>query len=796
MIGRVACRSSPITVPLILAVILFFPATLGGKVLSASDIPLFSAPHTSPKGESGPMNGLQSDSANQFEPDGLLVRQALRDGRLPVWSSSISAGRPLLAEQQSAPLFPLTWIDVVFPYWGSLVWIAVLKLVLAALGTFLLARALGLRRGPALLGAITFAFGTYLIVWLMHPHSNIYIVMPWLFLLGRRLCRTRAIVDTAALGVAFGLVDLGGQPESAFLVSLATGTWIVYELLSAQLPRRDLVRGFALAAGAAVLGFAIGAVMLVPFAEALRQSYATSRATPALPVKSLLSVLFPEFWGRPDRAGISAGPSNFAERTLYVGVLPTLLAVAGLTVRRPRGPQLFFCLLAVGSIVLAVSNPIGTLLRDIPGLHEIDANRALIIASFSIAMLAAFGCEQLLDANVAERKRMLLVAIATALLPAIAVFVAHPSRLGDVRLGLSHLVKGGALLSADATASASVIRWFVFAIASVGLLAALARWRAHAPALVAVCIALVGLDLLVMDAGYSPAIPKAQASPPVPPAVTVMRRLTNAGGRVIGIDAMQPNNASRWGLRDARGSGPPVVARTQRLWFALGGTIESGTPGVAPQDPGTARLLDLFGVKAILMPASTRQELRAELAPPLRNDPIAYSGPGGVVIRNPAALPLAFVAYRWQRSPGLDASLLLSAVRTAQQLRDDPVIETDAAPHSAAGGRATPATLVSQSDTSVTFDVDALGPGRVVFLNTYYPGWHAQVDGRGTSIEPADAAFDAVAVGAGRHRVHFYYRPTSVIVGGVISLLALMLAATVVLWTRLRNVALRRGSEA
>jgi len=56
-----------------------------------------------------PQNPLQFDAANVFEPDGLIVRDALRGWRLPVWTSEQSAGQPLLAAQQSAPLFPLTW---------------------------------------------------------------------------------------------------------------------------------------------------------------------------------------------------------------------------------------------------------------------------------------------------------------------------------------------------------------------------------------------------------------------------------------------------------------------------------------------------------------------------------------------------------------------------------------------------------------------------------------------------------------------------------------------------------------
>lgn len=424
----------------ILAVVLFWPASIGGKVLSAGDIPLFSAPFPSQGAAIGPKNGLQFDAANVFEPDGLLVRGALRDARLPVWASQLSNGRPLLAAQQSAPLFPLTWIGVVFPFFSALVWIAVLKIAIAGFGTFLLARALGLRRAPAFVGAIAFGFGTYLVVWLMHPHSNAYVLLPWLFLMAERLCRGGRVRDAAALGGLLGLSYLGGQPESGLIVSLATASWTVYQLWVADILRRDLARRIALAAAAVLLGVAIAAVMLAPLVEALHQSYNTSRAAPPLSLKTALSLFFPDFWGRPDQPGPVFGPSNYTERTVYLGVLPTLLAAAGLFARRPRGPQLFFAALVLAAFAVALHNPVATVARHVPVLDQVNLTRLVILASFGIAMLAAFGCERFLNGTTDERRRMLLAAALTALLPVLATVALHPDWLADSKQAVNQLL--------------------------------------------------------------------------------------------------------------------------------------------------------------------------------------------------------------------------------------------------------------------------------------------------------------------------------------------------------------------
>jgi hypothetical protein len=762
MRGRRWAPALAFVVPFVLAIVLFAPATLGGKVISASNLMLYWPPFSPPAG-SEPTDLIQGDSGFVFEPDGLVVRAALRHWRLPVWNPAAFGGVPLLADQQSAPLFPLTWIGVLFPYDASRAWISVLKLTLAALGTYLLARALALRRGPALLGGVTYGFATYLVIWLLHPHSNAYVVLPWAFLAADRVCHRGTVRDAALLGLALGIAFLGGQPESSLIVSLATGAWVIHRLISLRPARRDLVRRATLSGLAAALGVALGAVMLVPLVEAIHQSVASSRSQPPLSVRSVITLFFPKYW-------MLAGPDNFAERTLYLGALPTLLAAGGLVARRPRGSQLFFAGLALVSMVVAFdTGPVSRAVDHLPVLDQANLDRVLIVASFAIAMLAAFGLQQLLTGTAVERRRVLIAAAAVAVVPTVIALGAHPSWLGDLGQGVNRAF-GAETSTAAVQSLGSVLRWLGFATAAILLLIAIVRWRQRSALLIAAAIGLAALDLLIVVHGYNPAITQAQASPPVPPAVTVMHRLTASGGRVVGVDGLEGNTATRWGLQDARGKEDPSVARVALLWSVLGGGVELNSPGVNLLDPRTPKLLDVFGVKATLLPPSPGlvSRLRA------RRAHVAYAGPGGTVISNPQALPPAFVAYEWRHSPSRTASLSLMSVGSARQARDDPVIETTHPQPSSTAAAATPAQIVSRSDTEVTLNVHARAAGQLVLLDTFYPGWHAEVDGRSEPIRPADAAFRAVAVQPGHHTVRFYYQPTSVLVGGLVSVAALL----------------------
>jgi hypothetical protein len=84
----------------------------------------------------------------------------------------------------------------------------------------------------------------------------------------------------------------------------------------------------------------------------------------------------------------------------------------------------------------------------------------------------------------------------------------------------------------------------------------------------------------------------------------------------------------------------------------------------------------------------------------------------------------------------------------------------------------------------VTIRASLDAPGYLVLADTWYPGWRATVDGEPTDSLRANHAFRAVWLEAGEHTVEMVYRPTSVLVGGVISLAALALLAVGLLLTR------------
>jgi hypothetical protein len=102
------------------------------------------------------------------------------------------------------------------------------------------------------------------------------------------------------------------------------------------------------------------------------------------------------------------------------------------------------------------------------------------------------------------------------------------------------------------------------------------------------------------------------------------------------------------------------------------------------------------------------------------------------------------------------------------------------------------AEMTRNEPTRVEVKTESAAPAILVLSANHYPGWRASVDGRPVDVIRVNYNLRGVAVPAGNHLVEFVYRPKSVLIGLVISLLAL---ATLVLWAGGRSLTAARRSE-
>lgn len=416
------------------------------------------------------------------------VAATLREGRLPFWNPYLFLGAPLLANPQTAVLYPLHWPLIWLPVTNQIYWSAALHTWLLALGGYALLRHWGYGFAPALMTGLVLAGSGFAGGLIGHINQlNGAAWLPWAALClalvqpaapsPRRQFAAVLPGGAAAFALLVALMLLAGHTQTVFINLFSLGVWVVWPLLAAlagwlwaMMRRRD--RGWAsgvwpatwpvlaVYAGGVGIGALLAAPQLLPTLElsglGLRSgglSYGEASSFSLKPLQ-LAWTLLPSY-GLADLSTLFDTP-GYTEFVAYIGVIGLLLAVLGAW--RGRGPARAFGLLFAGmGIFLALGrwNPIYFLLYQVvPGFDLFRAPaRWMMLYTVGVAVLSGIGLAWLMQRIKPARQRpsmagvaaTLLIAVAAAelLLAARALPHTHPTAaqaVYDVRTAPAHLL--------------------------------------------------------------------------------------------------------------------------------------------------------------------------------------------------------------------------------------------------------------------------------------------------------------------------------------------------------------------
>ena len=704
--------------------------------------------------------------ALQFYPWREYALALLRAGYLPLWNPYSGAGAPLLANYQSALLYPPSWAGLLLPLGFAMSAAAVLHLFLAAWGMWAFAGRLGL---PALgrgVSALAFGLSGYLVARLgTYPLVAAAAWIPWLMWAALGIVRQGRRRDAAWLALFSGLLLLAGHAQTAWYGLLLAGLLAVYE--TARTRPAGWYGRLALALGGVALGAGIAALQLLPTAElmglsqraggvdvtvAMNFSYAPARA---------LNFLSPDVFGNPG-SGTYITQGAFFEDAVYVGLLPLVSAFAAVIawVRRAKRPAFWGTVplwlgVAVAALVLALGNytPVFPFLFEhVPTFDLFQAPvRWHLWTVFALSVLAGIGTQAW------GRGRWLLFgtrlatagaagAVALALLAAPRLL---PPEVYDTP-GVSVLI--GAVVYTGVVGAAA---------GALTLLQPAAGTRRHA------LWALAALIVVAADLGWA-----ARGLNPTVPAV-FYDRLPQAGGYTgraywpaaaadtVMFETFLPFNdyrvaADNW--QGFRASGLPNLNLLDRR--PLLNNFDPLLPGHYAAYIG---LIEHSAAPAALLQAAAVGGV--------------YDETGAVrALARPARSAWFPAALCWHDSAdSLYAALAAPAwdyLAQAHLLGPGGCPEPPSA--AAAAGRVD-SVRPDESGMGVEIAVTAEAGGLLVLADTDYPGWRATVDGQPARILRANGAFRAVEVPAGGRLVRFEYRPAWLLPGAVASAAALLL---------------------
>ncbi|HEY1435145.1 MAG TPA: hypothetical protein VGG65_07205 [Thermoanaerobaculia bacterium] len=685
------------------------------------------------------------------------VHDAWASGELPVWTPEISGGRPLAPNPNMGAFYPPRILFAHLPFGTALRVGPVLHWAAAGIGMLLLLSAFGVSPGGAWIGAVTYVFSGVSVSEIFYPHIQPGMtLLPWIVWQARR---ARGLRGVMGLSVAFALILLAAD---VFTIAVALACAALFLVLEQD--EAEAARGLGRVAAAVVLAAMAAAPQILATALWIPQ---TNRGVLGMKLSNatlysispwrLMEFVVPYPFGptwRLDAWELWGGPVHHYRGmglfgTLYLGALPVIAAAA---LWRARHPGLRFARVLL-VLALAVS-VLPTFLPESWGAWQ-SPLPLRNPEKFAVAIVLAFSIFGAWGFDVLRERAPGRVALAVAIVLAGAALGAAFSPDATGRLAM-HWIAGDGPFPDRAGAS------LPFALSTGGLL-----WVAT----------LVALDLLHRGGGARVAalvlltlVPIAANRPiartwselatlgPTSFARRISRADPSGFYRTLGADIYRPVEPPR----NSRYGGGWETARqdwvhdTPVLWkrgmvfnydFDEGdlARVESlrKLSGFAAGFPDASSFFGAF---------SLRWCVRHPAQPPLPG----YHRFGGNGAQDwdehERPFPDIRLATAWIEERGAVAS----AARIGQIPPGGLVIETGrhAQGHAAAGT----VEVRRRTQANLEIETEAADPTWLFVLRAYWDYRRVRVDGRETETFPANVAFTAIPIPAGKHRVEWEER--------------------------------------
>ncbi|MDO8670631.1 MAG: YfhO family protein [Dehalococcoidia bacterium] len=807
---------------------LFWRVVLRQEALVPGDILFYHDPlwrSLAPPGFSFPANPLLSDQIFMYYPWRVFSNASLLQGIVPLWNPFVLGGTPFLANMQSAIFYPLNLLLLVLPMPVGIGYLAIARLLIAALSTYYYLRIIGIGRSGSFVGGCAFAMSGFSIVWLGSPLSNVAILLPLALLITESMLihPRRTGLRLAALALVIGAQFLGGHPETSLHFGLVWAAYVALRLIMGwRRGERWQTKGRPglFVCVSCLVGVAIGAVQILPFLSVLGESTAflSRQGAPGSnwffyprfwqEALGFATILFPNALGNPSlSAGASLNPfSNFSEQAAYVGTIPLLLAIIGATMWRRNRFVAFWLGTAIVATGVAFRVPIFEAVNHLPLTGMAINGRLRLALTLALAILSGFGTDILVSKAhdvlfLRKLRRWLAISASVGLAGVLAVF-AVLSLFREPLLG--YVTRFAATNIAGSSGFVEPVETYLNKLPAmydsltqfynplslrvaipvyVAAIFWLALWlfnrkRPGTKWLKGPILLLTIAELSILAYPYNPTVDARQVYPETG-AIRFLRE--NAGAaRIAGVSfALNPNGSMVWQLRDIRGYEMTVDQRFQTFYSSFATGLPFGAYNLLAN--ADDRLLDLLGVKYVVAQSGS-VKTSADL-------PVVYVGEGVDISENKNRLPRAFLVgkSRLIADPG---QILETMQSPAFKPDEEVLLETGAPSHvpTTISGRAE-VTDVNANEVEVQVLADA--PSWLVLSDTFDPGWKAYVDGQRVEIYRANYVMRAVRVGAAEHRVRFVYDPPAYSLGLRITLAALLLLGAIIIFPMLWRTAER-----
>ena len=663
----------------------------------------------------------------------------VHQGHLPLWNPYNGLGMPLAFNWESATLGLPALVGYLLPLRYAYTAGVLVTLIVAGTGGYVFGRALRLGViASAFIGTV-FVLSGSMVSLLGWSATSVGSWTGWLFASAIVVVRgKRRARDISAFSLVLAFTIYAGHPETALLVLLALGVFVLV-ILASRTPRLgssgpilrpvvDLVIG-------GVVGALLAAPLLLPGVQLIGQSRRSGSNYDYLttPDHGVLQLFFQGFDGLPVAGSHWFGSLTYQWTAAYVGVIALVMALVALGTRWKR-PEVRAMTAAIALMSILVLVPgVPSAVSGFPLAGDIILTRALIPLGFGLAVLAGIGIDALVRDHAVARVRYC----------AVAGFVAFA-----VVLVVIWLFGRGQLPPDEERIRAASFLWpAVSVVVGLAVLAGLGlavkRGSRGGAAHIAAAILLACETAFLVAAG-APLFSSSPDAATPPPEVASLQKAV--GTSLVGLGSESCLEST---LLGAPGLGvlpqanvlfkihefaiydPLVPTRYFSSWNSLTGT-EGGSAYYYQFCPGVSSVTaaQRFGVRYVLEAPGVRG--------PAGSDYIKKVGDEELY-----------------RIPGA-ASATLVPTQVGRPLPSENALGT-------------PVTVRQPDPATWSLVTDASRPQVLRLRLTNVPGWHATIDGRPLALQPFSGIMLQARIPPGRHSITVHYWPSTFSLGLVLA---------------------------
>ncbi len=712
------------------------------------------------------------DVIRQLYPWKTFVVNALQSGQFPLWNPYNFSGSPLFANIQSAVLYPLNIFYLIFPKilgWSLLVF---LQPFFAGLFTYLYARKIKLTKIPSLFAAISFAFSSFLSVWL--EYNTIDQVILWLPLV---LLSTEQFLEGK---IRWGIIFVFALVAASFaghLQIFAYGVLFVLFYSGHRIITKDNLKfskkkSLVLLSGLVLFSFGIGAIQLLPTLQLISYSARSAHAYDTIITKiliqpwQLIMLIVPDFFGNPATRNYLIS-DTYVGKVISIGVIGFFFAILGMLQIKANILVRFFTGAAVVILLLSTNNPLTQILYhfNIPFFSSSAPTLSVFIFCFSMSILAGFGMEKILQKKLINKD-----------------IITWFAAIGGIVLlfFVTAILETRTLLMEHKTIPMHAIEYVsIFLLIFIFVLFAVFIKRKLIVYGIIILLLVQTFDLFHASGKFNPFVPRELIFPDTK--ITSLLENTAGINRVWGYRAanIEANIQTFYHIYSSEGYDPlypkwygEFIQSSQdgKIHTEFTDATRSDARIIQQMSPVQLSVLDILGTKYIL---DKDENGASENIFPTSRFKLIYADSGWKIFENVKSLPRFFLTDSYQV---YNSNEDFSQKFFNQSKNPKTILLTNSLPIQLSPlSQKSTAHLISYTPNKITFQTTTNGNALLFLSDTYYPGWVVRIDGKVTKIYKADYTFRAIVVPQGEHTIIFTFAPESFKIGIVISLISLIL---------------------